>query len=280
MSLLVSPDVAERLERLDVPFNRYGLDPYGISRRHLAYVFTTLSWFYRRYFRCSSWGIEHVPDRGRAMLIGNHSGGVPVDGAMLMAALFLDKDPPRLTHGMVEKFAQRLPFVSTWFSRAGQFTGLPENAARLLADERLLMVFPEGIRGVGKLYKDRYRLVDFGTGFLRLALQTKSPIVPFAFIGGEEAVPTLFHIKGPARMVGLPYWPVPLQVLPIPLPVRCEIHFGKPLVFDGNGSETDDRIRGFVEVVKSKIAELIDRGREERLARDPEEGPAPDEAGP
>ena len=214
------------------------------------------------------------------MIVGNHSGGIPVDGAMVLCSLLLDKEPPRLGHGMVEKFAQRLPFLSSWFSRSGQFTGLPENAARLLEDDRLVLVFPEGVRGVGKLYRDRYELTPFGTGFLRLALRTKSPIVPFAFIGGEEALPTLFHLKTVARLVGLPYIPVPVHLLPVPLPVRCEIHFGQPLFFDGTGNESDEDIRRLVAQVSDSVAGLIAQGREERSQRHPadsEEGPEPSE---
>src|SRR4029077_13360162 len=98
---------------------------------------------------------------------------------------------PRLAQGMLEKFINRVPFASLWSNRCGQFTGLPEHAVRLLEDDRLLMVFPEGARGTAKLYKERHSLVQFGTGFMRLSLRTKTPIVPFGFIGGGEAVPTV-----------------------------------------------------------------------------------------
>jgi 1-acyl-sn-glycerol-3-phosphate acyltransferase len=154
------------------------------------------------------------------MLVSNHSGGVPADGGMIIASLFFSLDPPRQVHGMVEKFAQEWPFVSQWFNRVGQLPGLPEHAIRLLRDGRLLMVFPEGARGLGKLYKDRYHLSHFGTGFMRIALQTGTPVIPLAFIGGEEAMPTVFHATRLARLVGAPYWPVPPYLLPVPLPAR------------------------------------------------------------
>ena len=124
---ITDPEVAERLDRIDVPFNRYGLDPFGISRDHLGGFYSMLGFFYRRYFRCLSFGIEHIPDSGPVMLVGNHSGGLPVDGGMVIASLFFDKEPPRHTHGMVEKFAQHWPVVSPIFSRVGQLTGLPEH---------------------------------------------------------------------------------------------------------------------------------------------------------
>ena len=195
------------------------------------------------------------------MVVGNHSGGLPVDGAMVLTSLLMELEQPRLGQGMVEKFANRWPFVSHWFSRVGQFTGLPEHAHRLLEDERCLMVFPEGARGTGKLYKDRYKLVRFGTGFMRLALSTDTPIVPFAFIGGEEALPTIFHLKGLANFIGAPYIPISAYGLPIPLPIPCQIFYGEPMYFEGDGSETDEEVLEFVDAVQEEIRGLIERGR-------------------
>ncbi|HVY48769.1 MAG TPA: 1-acyl-sn-glycerol-3-phosphate acyltransferase, partial [Minicystis sp.] len=179
MAFLIDEQIAERVKRIEIPFNAYGVDPYGISQKYLARAFTALSFLYKHYFSVRSVGVEHVPKRGRAMLVGNHSGGVAIDGAMVIASMFLEMEPPRLAQGMVEKFMNRVPFMSLWSNRTGQFTGLPEHAARLLEDERLLMVFPEGARGTAKLYKERHSLVQFGTGFVRLAQKTKTPIVPF-----------------------------------------------------------------------------------------------------
>lgn len=258
---LKTREVKQRLERLDLPFNRHGLDPYGISRDHLGAFYTMLQAFYRRYFRVKTYGIENVPDTGGAMLVGNHSGGIPVDGGMVLASLFFDHEPPRHCHGMVEYFAQTWPIVSPWFSRIGQLTGLPEHALRLLGDGRLLMVFPEGIRGTGKLYRDRYKLERFGTGFVRIALRAGAPIVPLAFIGGEEALPTVFHAKRLAKLFNAPYWPVPPYLAPVPMPLPCEIHFGRPIRFDGDGNEADEVIEGYVEEIKAAINELIGDGR-------------------
>ena len=257
---VISRDVAERLSRLKLPFDAYGMDPYGISRAHLGLFFTFLEVFYKHYFRVRCFGIENVPKTGRAMLVSNHSGGIPTDGGMLLASLFFEGEQPRLAHGMVEKFAQTWPFVSHWFSRVGQLPGLPEHAIRLLQDDRILMVFPEGARGTGKLYKDRYQLVRFGSGFMRIALQTKSPIIPTAFIGGEEALPSIYHAKTLAKIVGAPYWPVPPYLVPMPLPLPCEVHYGEPLYFEGTGNEADHVIEGYVEQVKLAISRQIKYG--------------------
>ena len=259
--------IAERVNRLELPFNEFGVDPYGISKRHVTVAASLLATLYRYYFRVQCFGIEHVPPRGRAMLVGNHSGGYAIDGAMLITSLLLEMEPPRLGQGMAEKFINSFPVASLWTSRTGQFTGLPEHARRLLEDDRLLMVFPEGARGTAKLYKERYSLVEFGTGFMRLALQTKTPIVPVGILGGGTAVPTVANLYGLGRLLGVPYVPVTPYLLPLPLPARIELHYGEPFHFTGTGNEDDDVISGYVEQVKARIAELIERGREHRHRR-------------
>jgi 1-acyl-sn-glycerol-3-phosphate acyltransferase len=256
--------VWERVLRLELPFNSCGVDPYGVSRTYVARSLTMLGFLYRRYFSVRVSGIENVPPRGRAMLIGNHSGGIAVDGAMVLASCFFEMDPPRLAQGMADKFMAKVPFFSLWTSRTGQFTGLPEHAARLLHDDRLLMVFPEGARGTAKLFKERHSLVHFGTGFMRLALQTKSPIIPFAFLGGGEAIPTIMNSTALGSLVGAPYMPITPYFLPVPLPVHLELYYGEPMMFEGTGTEGDEVIMGYVEQVKERIAGMIERGLELR----------------
>jgi len=264
MAFLIDREIAERVRELDLSFNEYGLDKYGISQKYLSIFHTILGRAYRHYFRVECTGLANVPAQGRALLIGNHSGGLPLDAGMVLASMLLDHEPPRHAHSMVEYFAQHWPFVSQFFNRIGQFTGLPEHAERFLREDRLVVVFPEGARGTGKLYKDKYQLVRFGTGFVRLAMRTQSPIVPFAFIGGEEAIPTMFHMTRLAKMIGAPYIPVPWQILPVPLPVKCTIHYGAPLFFEGDGAESDEEIEKHVEEVKDAICGLISKGLEMR----------------
>jgi 1-acyl-sn-glycerol-3-phosphate acyltransferase len=249
---------------LDLGFGSSGLDAYGVSRRHLMLFYSALEVVYRRYFRVQVHGIHHVTSRGRGLLVGNHSGGVAFDGGMVLASLLLDHDPPRHAHGMVDYFAQRWPLVSQWFARVGQFPGLPEHAVRLLEDDRLLMVFPEGTRGVGKLWSERYRLQRFGTGFVRLALKTQAPIYPFAFIGAEEAMPVIHRSELLRRLSGAPYWPVTPWGVPFPLPKQCSLHYGPPLRFEGSGNETDDVVAGYVLQVEQAVAQLIGAGRRAR----------------
>ena len=268
-SASVDLSIEERLGRLEIPFNARGVDKFGTSKWHLGVWYRMLEFFYRRYLSVQAHGLVNIPARGRAMLVGNHSGGVALDGAMVVAACFLELDPPRIAHGMAEKFLNALPFSSTWLQRTGQLTGLPEHAQRLLEDDRLLMVFPEGAKGTAKLFKERYSLVDFGTGFLRLALKTKTPIIPVGFVGGADAIPTIANSFALGKLVGVPYVPITPWLLAVPRPARCEVHFGAPLVFAGTGNEEDEVVIRHVDEVKSRIAELIQRARETRHERGP-----------
>lgn len=263
-SLPVDPEVRERLDRLEIPFNEYGVDPYGISKDYLGPSLTALKFFFKHYFSVESHGIENVPKHGRVMLVGNHSGGVAIDGAMVHASQFFEMNPPRLAHAMAEKFLNKIPFASQITNRCGHITGLPEHAERLLADERMLMVFPEGARGTAKLFKERYSLVHFGTGFMRLAMKMKTPIVPFAFLGGGEAVPTITNAVSIGKLLGVPYIPVTPWLFAVPIPAKLEVYYSPPMFFEGTGSEEDEVVHGHVEQVKERIAELIDAGRRRR----------------
>jgi 1-acyl-sn-glycerol-3-phosphate acyltransferase len=260
LSLLRDPEVEARVARLELKFNEHGLDPYGISRRDLVTWLSLLSWFYKNYFTVEVQGIEHVPPRGRAMLVGNHSGGVALDGAMVLASMLLEMEPPRLGHTMADKFINMIPFAAEWASRCGQFTGLPEHAERLLRDDRLLVVFPEGAKGTAKLYWERLSLVEFGTGFVRLALATDTPIVPFAFIGGGDAIPTVLNLRWLGKLLHAPYVPVTPWILPLPRRVPLKILYGEPMRFSGSAGEEDAVIEGYVEQVKQRIAALIAEG--------------------
>ena len=260
MIIDVIREVEQKVDGLEIPFNRHGLDPYGVSKKDLKRLYSILAFFYRRYFRVSVHGIENVPKRGRAMIIGNHSGGWALDGMMVLMSMLLEMDPPRLAQGMAEKFLNRLPLFSLFTSRTGNFTGTPENAVHLLEHERLLMVFPEGARGTAKLYPERHTLVKFGTGFMRLALQTKTPIIPFAFVGGGEAIPTVMNLEKIGALFGVPYIPITPYLIALPRPVPLAIHYGVPMEFTGTGNEEDAVIEGYVEEVKRRVASLLDDG--------------------
>lgn len=257
----LSEEIDRRLERLELPFNEAGFDPYGVSRRHLRASMQVLGFLYRYYFRVACHGIQNVPPRGRVMLVGNHSGGYAIDAGMVIAACFFELEPPRLAQGMADRFINRIPFLSQWTNRGGQITGLPQHAQQLLLNERMLLVFPEGARGTAKLFWERYSLRQFGTGFMRLALRTNTPIVPFAFLGGGEAVPTIANLRLLGKLLGVPYVPLTPYLLPVPLPVRATLEVGEPLRFQGRGDESDRVMQERADEVKAAIQLLIEAGR-------------------
>ncbi len=259
--LPIDPEVAARVEALDLQFNKFGVDPYGIDKNDLIRFVSAFAWVYRFYFKVDVYGLDNVPKRGRAVMVGNHSGGVAIDGAMAMGSMLLDAEPPRLPHAMIDKFIHQFPGFSQFMARTGQFTGNPDQAKRLLNDERLILVFPEGARGTAKLAKDADSLVDFGTGFMRLALETKSPIVPFGFVGGGEALPTIANLKRLGRMLGVPYIPVTKWGVLVPKPTRFQLLYGRPMMFEGTGHERDEVVNGMVDRVKERIGDLIRQGR-------------------
>ncbi len=267
--MLASPAMAQatiedRIDRLELGFNRHGIDPFGVSKKQLARYLGFLSFFYKTYFHVKVDGIQHVPARGRVMLVGNHSGGIAVDASMVIASLFLEMDPPRLAHAMADKFLGKLPFIADWLTKSGQFLGLPETAEKILDAERPLVVFPEGHHGTAKLYPERHTLVEFGTGFVRMALAKKAPIVPFAFLGAGDAIPTIKNLEGLGKLFGVPYIPVTPYLLPVPKPVPLHIYYGAPMAFTGRGDEEDLIIQRHVQRVKDEIQKLIERGEKER----------------
>ncbi|MEY4551028.1 MAG: hypothetical protein RL685_7223 [Pseudomonadota bacterium] len=273
-STSLGQEIDERLKRLEVSFNAHGFDAYGVSRSSLAAGLRVVGWLYRHYFTVHARGLEHIPPKGRVILVGNHSGGYAIDASMVIAACFLELEPPRLAHSMADRFITRIPFLSQLASRTGQITGLPQHALQLLRDDRMLLVFPEGTRGTQKLFWNRYSLGQFGTGFVRLAMRTQSPIVPFAYLGGGEAVPTIANLTFLGKLLGVPYIPVTPYLLPLPLPVGAELRFGEPLHFSGTGDESQTVIQEKVDVVKAAIADLIGRGLSDRQDR-PSTPPAP-----
>jgi 1-acyl-sn-glycerol-3-phosphate acyltransferase len=254
---------AEALRALPKPANEFGVDSFGFDPEFALSVVAPFAWLYRRYFRVETHGVEKVP-RGRALLVGNHAGQIPIDGAMVGVALLLEGTPPRMVRTMTEKWAASLPYISTIFARSGQIVGTPENCRRLLAAGEAVLVFPEGVRGISKLWPQRYQLQDFGLGFMRLALETDTPIVPVAIIGSEEQAPALLNLKSVGKLIGFPALPVTLTGLPFPLPTKYRIYFGDPLRFTGSPDEEDAELDKKVRVVRTTLQGMLQQGLEER----------------
>jgi 1-acyl-sn-glycerol-3-phosphate acyltransferase len=252
---LVDEETSQRVERLCPQVNEYGYDRWGASPAATKRALGFVRWLYRNYFRVEVDGLEQVPE-GRVLLIGNHSAQLAYDGMLVCASFVLDAEPPRFVRAMIERF-----FVNVLMARMGQLIGLPENAKRLLLEEEApVLVFPEGERGGGKVFRDRYKIMGFGQGFMRLALETKTPILPFGFVGGEEMVPSFSRMEPLAKLLGLPYAPLTPTVLPLPLPTKVHIMYGEPMRVEGRGDEDDRVIVPMVRQVEGAVARLIDAG--------------------
>lgn len=262
----LGPEVARRCNALSIRQNEYGYDPFGFHRESLKYPILFTQWLYYQYFRCEAQGLENIPAHGRCLLVANHSGQLPFDALIILAAMFLEAPHPRIVRTMVERFVPMVPFVSYLFSRWGQITGTPENCRRLLEDEESILVFPEGAQGISKPFSRRYQLAAFGHGFMRLALETRTPIVPVAVIGAEEQAPAV-NAKPLARLLGAPAFPVvpyPPFVPLVPLPVKYRLYFGEPLTFEGDPDDEEELMDEKVRVVKNRIRSMLHLGLRER----------------
>jgi 1-acyl-sn-glycerol-3-phosphate acyltransferase len=264
---VVGRDVEDRLRRVHMPMAEGEVDPFGLDPEWAKYAVAVATFFHRIYFRAEVFGAEHVPP-GRVLLVSNHSGQVPFDALVIAASLFLENEPPRIVRSMVEKWTQTLPFVSTTFARLGQVVGVPENARHLLELGEALLVFPEGSRGISKSYAERYRLTDFGLGFMRLALETGTPIVPIGVIGAEEQYVSFGNLTSAAKLLGMPSFPlIPQWLIPggqLPLPTRYRLYFGEPMMFDGDPDDDDSVIEEKVHAVRDAVASLVENGLKRR----------------
>jgi 1-acyl-sn-glycerol-3-phosphate acyltransferase len=253
-------DFLERLRAVRPRTNEYGFDAFGANPEEARAAWFAARWIHRRYFRSEVHGIERVPE-GRAMLVANHSGQLPWDGLCILTAMLMDRARPRLVRAMTERFLPTLPFVSWVFARCGEVVGTPENCLRLLLDDEAILVFPEGVRGVSKPPGRRYELMEFGLGFMRLALRGRAPIVPVALIGAEEQAPA-WNVKPLARALGLPalpLTPIPPFVAVLPLPVKYRIYFGEPILFAGDPDDDETVGRG-VQAVTDTVAGMLREG--------------------
>jgi len=257
------PELEARLARLVAPQNEYGVDPFGLELDFAKAAIAPMVWLYKSWFRVQTHGVEQVPS-GKVMLIANHSGQLPLDAAMIAMSLLLEGEPPRVVRAMVERWAPTLPFVAPFFARIGQVVGTPENCRRLLAAGETIMVFPEGVRGLNKTFDKRYQLQEFGSGFMRLALETQTPIVPVAVVGAEEQAPAFFDFKAAAKLIGFPSLPITVTGVPLPLPVKYHLWFGEPMRFTGRADDEDAELERKVRQVKERIAGLLQHGLAER----------------
>jgi 1-acyl-sn-glycerol-3-phosphate acyltransferase len=239
---------------------------HGHDPRFLEQLAPFLDFLYAKYFRVRMLGIENVPVTGAALLVANHSGGVPYDGAMLIHGIFREHPSHRRLRALVANFAFRSPWMCQPMARIGGVRATSGGARQLLGAGELVAVFPEGLRGVGKLFRERYRLEKFGRGgFARLAAEANVPIIPVAIVGAEEIHPVLAKVTTLAKPIGLPYIPItptfpwlgPFGLLPVP--TKWTIQLGEPIRVPqvSPGGDQNAATTETAELVRAKIDALI-----------------------
>jgi 1-acyl-sn-glycerol-3-phosphate acyltransferase len=218
----------------------YAVDEFGFDA-HLneTVLLPLLRGLFRHWFRVDVSGIEHLPTEGAGLIVANHAGVLPFDGLMASVAVHDHHPGGRDLRLLAADMVFDMPVMGQLARKAGHTMACTADAHRLLAAGHLTAVFPEGYKGLGKHFRDRYKLQRFGRGgFVSAALRAKAPIIPCSIVGSEEIYPMIADVKLLARLFGLPYFPVtPLFPLAgpaglIPLPSKWHIQFGEPIPTD------------------------------------------------
>jgi 1-acyl-sn-glycerol-3-phosphate acyltransferase len=262
--------VLDSSEPLELRGDDFGFDPEFNER-----VQRIALWLYRKYWRVEVDGIRNVPARGRALLVANHAGIIPYDGAMIRTAIIAEHPQPRNARMLVVDWAFAMPYINMLLLKTGNVLAHPDNATALLERDELVGVFPEGVKGASKRYRDRYRVQRLGRGgFVQVALRTGSPIIPVAVVGSEELHPLVFDIQPLARLFGLPAAPI-TPTFPwlglaglLPLPSKWFIAFGKPIDVSHFGPDAAEDPRLVLELteevrswIQGRLHQLLPRRR-------------------
>jgi 1-acyl-sn-glycerol-3-phosphate acyltransferase len=255
----------------------YQEDEWGFDQEFADLVEPVFDFLYDAWWRVTPTGVHNVPAHGRGLLVANHAGILPWDGTMIAMSILREHPLPRHPRFLVLNWAFDLPFVSVVLRKVGGVVASPYNALRLLEQDELVAVFPEGVKGAGKDFKDRYRLQRFGRGgFVEIALRTGAPLVPVAVVGSEEIYPKIGELPLLSKLIGAPYFPV-TPTFPllgpfgtIPLPSRWRIEFCEPIDTSQYGPEAAND-RGLVFELSERVRETIQQKVYENLV---ERGPA------
>lgn len=253
----------------------YEVDDFGLDEDLLRNVFAPLiKPLYERWFRVQTMGVDRIPVTGPALLVANHSGTIPLDSVIMTYAVATEHPARRLVRNIGADLVYRLPFVGPLARKAGTVVAHEDDALELLRCGKLVGVFPEGFKGVGKGWRERYRLQRFGRGgFIELALRARVPIVPVAIVGAEEAYPMIGNIKPLASLFGLPYFPVtptwpllgPLGA--IPLPSRWIIEFGEVVSveeYPEDAAEDPMLVFDLTDGIRDRIQQMLFKNLDER----------------
>ncbi len=265
-------ELRRRLSTLGMSERSGEVDEFGMDEIVVRRARPVLELLYERYWRVDLAGAEHLPEKGPCLLVANRSGLLPYDGLMITHAVERLRSQSARPRFFVADWLMTLPFAQPYLARLGGVRACRENAERLLGAGHFVAVFPEGVKGAAKVFRDRYRLQRFGRGgVIRLALETGVPLVPIGIVGAEEAHPVLFKWTPPGRP--LPFVPVtptfpllgPLGVLP--LPTKWMIRIGAPVDLSELGPQAarDELLLSrLTEDLRAEIQALVDAGLHER----------------
>ncbi len=240
-------------------------ESFGFNQEQSQSLSALIQFLYRVYWRVDVEGAENIPDEGRALLVGNHSGVLPYDSLIVRHAVKMEHDRQRAVWPLLEDFMYYAPVLGTLLSKAGAIRACQENAQRLLKEDELVLVFPEGIKGIEKSNAKRYQLQRFGRGgYIKLCLMTHTPVIPVAIVGSEDVHPILSNIRLLAKSFNVPYFPItptwpllgPLGLLP--LPAKWRIRFGDPIYVNQFDPDTaNDRVA--VQRLSNQVRETIQK---------------------
>jgi 1-acyl-sn-glycerol-3-phosphate acyltransferase len=260
--------VARAMAALYFSWHSEEVDDFGFDRRFTETLRPLFEFLYTVWWRVETTGLDNVPGEGAGLIVSNHSGVLPYDGLMINVAVRHEHPARRDCRMLALDMFALLPFLAPLLARSGAVRANQENGERLLRAGELVGVFPEGVKGVGKHFRRRYKLARFGRGgFVRLALRTGAPIVPCAVVGAEEIHPVLAKANWIGKPFGLPYFPLtptfplfgPLGL--IPLPTRWSLDFADPLPTGDYGPEAADDpilVNRLAEQVRGTIQRMID----------------------
>lgn len=253
----------EAFEKLKERYRGYR-DPWGFNIETVHKAMDVVYPFYKKYFRVRVFGAENIKNEPY-IFASNHTGQLPIDGALIMMAAALETDPPRILHSMVDRFMAKFPFLGDVSAQAGSILGDRTNCKWLLERNESILVFPEGMKGISKNTNHYYELQQFTNGFYRIALDSKTKILPVTVVGAEEMYPFVFHAKKLGKALGLPTLPVSANLFPLPSPI--DIYFGEPVTpAEGVGPEDQDKIirphvHQIEKIIKKQLAEGLKNQR-------------------
>ncbi len=263
-------ELRRRLSTLGMAERSGEVDEFGMDEVVLERARPLLDFLLDRYWRADLGGMDRLPLRGPCLLVANRSGLLPYDGLMISHALSRQLPEGERPRFFVADWLMTLPFVQPYLAQLGGVRACRENAERLLRRGKFVITFPEGVKGAAKVFRERYRLQRFGRGgVVRVALKSRTPLIPVGVVGAEEAHPVLFKWHTPARAVGLPFLPVtptfpwlgPLGLLPIP--TKWVLRFGDPLPIDdldADAASDELLVSRLTEDLRMRVQALVDEG--------------------